>query len=219
VREAVAGARAGIQKPALPGEAVPVGVASAEQESVPRSALFDERDRPHVEEAVQGGSITPAGRASQQTLLQVHDHLRGELAEIVRVAGEVAEGRMGAAAARSLINQMTLRQNYWTLGTFCAQYCRVVTIHHTIEDRHMFPALRREDEALSAVLSRLGEEHEIIAAVIDRFDRALVRLLTDPQGVEEVRSMATELQDGLLSHFAYEENELLGPLGRSSITV
>lgn len=219
VREAVAGARAGIQKPALPAEAIPVEVTAAEQEPVPRSGLFDERDRPHVEEAVQGDSITPAGRASQQTLLQVHDHLRGELAEIVRVAGEVAEGRMGAAAARSLINQMTLRQNFWTLGTFCAQYCRVVTIHHTIEDRHMFPALRREDEALSAVLTRLGEEHEIIAEVIDRFDRALVRLLTDPGGVEEVRSMATELQDGLLSHFAYEENELLGPLGRSSITV
>ena len=83
----------------------------------------------------------------------------------------------------------------------------------------MFPALRREDEALSAVLARLGEEHEIIAAVVERFDRALVAMLTEPSGVGEVQRLARELGDALLSHLAYEENELLGPLGRSSIVV
>jgi hemerythrin-like domain-containing protein len=149
----------------------------------------------------------------------VHDHLRQELAEIQQAAASVAAGRLDPASARSLINRMTMRQNYWTLGTFCAQYCRVVSIHHTIEDRHMFPALRREDEALSAVLARLGEEHEIIAEVIERFDRVLVAMLTEPSGVAEVRRLASELGDALLSHLAYEENELLGPLGRSSIVV
>ncbi|MBV9279024.1 MAG: hemerythrin domain-containing protein [Chloroflexi bacterium] len=94
-----------------------------------------------------------------------------------------------------------------------------MTIHHTIEDRHMFPALRREDEALSAVLNRLQEEHEIIAEVVERFDRALVGMMTDPSGIDEVRRLAKELGDALLSHLAYEENELLGPLGRSSIVV
>jgi hemerythrin-like domain-containing protein len=181
-------------------------------------ALFREEDRPHRPET-DDGPVTPAGRVSRQTLVQVHDHLRQELADVVRLATEVAENRLDPAAARSLINQMTLRQHYWTLGAFCAQYCRVVTVHHAIEDRRVFPALRREDEALSAVLRRLGEEHEVIAAVIDRFDRALVALIAEPTGVEEVRRIAQELQEGLLSHFAYEEQELLGPLGRSSIMI
>jgi hemerythrin-like domain-containing protein len=181
-------------------------------------ALFREEDRPHLPQPADA-PVTPAGQVSRQTLVQIHDHLRGELAEITRVIGEVAENRLDAAAARSLINQMTIRQNYWTLGAFCAQYCRIVTIHHTLEDRHMFPALRREDEALSAVLSRLGEEHEIIAEIIDRFDRALVALIADEKRIDEVRRLAGDLKDGLLSHFAYEERELLGPLGRSSITI
>lgn len=182
------------------------------------NALFREEDRPHLPKNAEG-EITPAGRISSQTLVQIHDHLRSELAEIVRLATDVAENRVDAAVARSQLNRMTLRQNYWTLGAFCAQYCRVVTIHHTIEDRHVFPALRREDEALSAVLARLGEEHEIIAEVIDRFDRSLVVLITDPSGAKEVERLAGEVRNGLLSHFAYEENELLGPLSRSSITI
>jgi hypothetical protein len=42
------------------------------------------------------------------------------------------------SAARHHINHLTMRQNYWTLGSFCASYCRVVAIHHTIEDQTMF---------------------------------------------------------------------------------
>jgi hypothetical protein len=34
---------------------------------------------------------------------------------------------------------MTIRQNNWTLGTFCETYCRTVTNHHTLEDRSVFP--------------------------------------------------------------------------------
>ncbi len=83
----------------------------------------------------------------------------------------------------------------------------------------MFPGLRKEDAALSAVLNRLSEEHEIIAEVVEQFDRTLVAMMADPSGVEEVRRIANELEDALLSHLTYEENELLGPLGRSSIVV
>ncbi len=186
--------------------------------TIPSSTLWQEDARPHV--AVRPASpVTPAGHASQQTLLQVHDHLRQELVEIQQAVAEVAAGRLDPAAARSLISRLTLRQNDWTLGLFCARYCRVVSIHHTIEDHHLFPALRQEDEALAAVLTRLGEEHEIIAAVLERFDRTLVAMMTTPSGIVEVRRLATELGEALLSHLAYEENELLGPLGRSSIAV
>ena len=67
------------------------------------------------------------------------------------------------------------------------------------------------------MLERLHWEHEVIAAVLDRFDRALVAMINDAGGVEEVRHVAAELHDALLSHLAYEEDELLEPLGRSSV--
>jgi hemerythrin-like domain-containing protein len=183
----------------------------------PTSDLLDEATRPHFDGRPDIPE-TPEGSLSRQTLVQVHDHLRQELAEIQRAAAAVADGRLDPVAARSLINRMAMRQNYWTFGAFCAQYCRVVTVHHTIEDRHLFPALHREEQALSAVLERLGEEHEVIAEVLERFDGALVDLMTG-RSMGEVRRVADELGDALLSHLAYEENELLGPLGRSSIFV
>jgi hemerythrin-like domain-containing protein len=184
----------------------------------PRSSLLPEEERPHAPEGPDE-PMTPAGRVSRQTLVQVHDHLRAELAQIQEVVSAVAQGRLDPESARSVINRMTIRQNLWTVGSFCAHYCRIVTVHHTIEDRHMFPALRREDGALAGVLRQLGQEHEIIAAVLERFDRTLVAMVTDPAGIEEVRRLAGELGDALLSHFAYEERELLGPLGRSDIVV
>ena len=110
-----------------------------------------------------------------------------------------------------------MRQNYWTLGAFCAQYCRVVSIHHTIEDEHMFPSLGRAERSLGPVLERLGWEHEVIAEQVDRLDRALIGMMSDPGQVEGVRRVVDELGDMLLSHLAYEEDELLGPLGRVGI--
>jgi hypothetical protein len=59
----------------------------------------------------------------------------------------------------------------------------------------------------------------VIAVQIDRFDRALVGMMDDPGKVEDMRRLADELGDMLLSHLAYEEDELLGPLGRLEIIV
>jgi len=225
VREAVAAARAGAARSTMTG-AAPVEVTTVAGASVadlatkdaPRSALLDEAERPHADE-VADATVTPTGRASAETLVAVHDHLRGEMAEIQRAAVEVAAGRLDPAAARSMLNRTTVRQNYWTLGAFCAQFCRFVTVHHTIEDRTMFPALRRMDAGLAAVLARLREEHEIIAGAVERFDESLTAMVADPAAIEGMQELADALSDALLSHLAYEEHELLGPLGRSSIAV
>lgn len=64
------------------------------------------------------------GRAGQEMLLAIHQHLRQELARLGDVIQEVREGRSTAGEARSYLNAMTMRQNYWTLGAFCAAYCR-----------------------------------------------------------------------------------------------
>src|SRR5262245_22836196 len=108
-----------------------------------------------------------AGTASQQLLLAVHAHLREELDRLRQVGAEVADGELGAGTARSHLNQLAMRQNYWTLGAFCAAYCRVVSMHHAIEDHRLYPDLRAADDSLGVVLDQLAAEHEVIAGLLD----------------------------------------------------
>jgi alkanesulfonate monooxygenase SsuD/methylene tetrahydromethanopterin reductase-like flavin-dependent oxidoreductase (luciferase family)/hemerythrin-like domain-containing protein len=203
---------------AATGPWVPSAALTPRAGRVPRSEALNEKARPRLRKNPDA-VVTRNGRRSQETLLGVHEHLRQELEQIREAAASVAAGRLDPAAARSLMNKLTLRQNYWTLGAFCAQYCRVVTIHHTIEDQHMFPGLQREEAALAPVLDRLHWEHEVIADVLDQFDKALVAMMRDPAQVKDVQRVADELRDALLSHLAYEEDELLEALGRSAILV
>ena len=123
-------------------------------------------------------------------------------------------GDLGAGAARGAINQLTVRQNSWTLGTYCQSYCRVVATHHTIEDQSMFPHLRRADPGLVPVIDRLEQEHHAIHDVLERVDAALVGFVADPGTGDQVQAAVDLLTDTLLSHLAYEERELLEPLAR-----
>ena len=179
---------------------------------------LDDASRPRLPKR-DLAELTPAQRTAGQHLVAIHDHLRAELSQLVGVIDQVAAGRADPAAARGLINQLTMRQNYWTLGAFCASYCRVLTTHHTIEDEHMFVALGKAQESLAPVLDRLGREHEVIAGVLTGLDEALVAMVADPARLDEVRDRVELLADQLLSHLAYEEEELVEPLGRLDILV
>ena len=159
------------------------------------------------------------GREGQQTLLAIHNHLRQELAQLRHVIGEVKDGRAGAQEARTYLNSMTMRQNYWTLGAFCAAYCRVVSIHHSIEDQSLFPDLKAADQSLGPVLARLREEHEAIADVLRDVDAALVAMVEDESRLDSTDAAVTHLSDALLAHLRYEEDQLLGPIGRLAIRV
>ena len=75
---------------------------------------------------------------------------------------------------------MTLRQNDWTLGIYCQTYCRVVTMHHSIEDQAMYPRLRAADPTLGPALDRMVEEHHAVHGRLEELDSALVVLVTDP---------------------------------------
>ena len=127
---------------------------------------------------------------------------------------------MQVGQARSVINTMTMRQNNWTLGAYCESYCRIVTGHHTLEDRSMFRYLRQRDPEAAPVVDRLAEEHEVIPDVLEQVDRALVGLVVGPSRARPAprsrRSPAAVdlLTDTLLSHLSYEERELLHPLAQ-----
>lgn len=160
----------------------------------------------------------PAGDGDH--LVAIHDHLRGELAQLQGLVGQVARGHVDVAEARSMVATMTMRQNDWTLGTYCATYCRVLTMHHTIEDVQMFPRLRDADPTLAPVVDRLEREHHEVAAVLEDLDQALVAMVTRPDdGTEPVRRTVDALSVVLLAHLAYEESQLVGPLNRLSIGI
>jgi hemerythrin-like domain-containing protein len=163
-------------------------------------------------------AYTKHERAAGRHLVDVHDHLRQELTQVRDIMEQVLAGSMDPGAARTHINAMTMRQNNWTLGAYCESYCRLVTVHHTLEDQTMFPHLRRADPRLAPVIDRLQAEHEVIHEVLDGVDRALVAFVADPGDGEALRGAVDLLTDTLLSHLAYEERELVEPLARLGYT-
>ncbi|MFC3994394.1 LLM class flavin-dependent oxidoreductase [Nocardiopsis sediminis] len=233
VRELVAAERSAATDP-VPTEpprqpAPPRPAAAAQPESGPAPAgvrptpppearlsaesVWDESTRPRGPVA-DGGPLPAEANPSGRHLIDVHDHLRNELERLRDLIRRVAEGDADVAAARDMIATMALRQNSWTLGTYCASYCRVVTTHHTLEDRSVFPWLRKADPRLEPVIDRLAEEHETIAGVLERVDAALVAMVTGPGRIGAVQDAVDLLTDVLLSHLSYEERELVEPLGR-----
>lgn len=184
---------------------------------------WDESARPTLDETDHSG-YTARQLANPHHLVDIHDHLRAELSRVRDVVAQVRQGQLSVGQARSIINTMAMRQNNWTLGAFCESYCRIVTGHHTLEDRSVFPHLRRSEPGLGPVLDRLESEHEVIADVLDRLDRALVALVAGDtvgqagrQLLDNLEAEVDLLTDTLLSHLAYEERELFGPLARHGL--
>jgi hemerythrin-like domain-containing protein len=180
--------------------------------------LWDEAERPAGPPSDLTVRYTARQRAAGQHLIDVHDHLRQELAQVRDLVEQVAAGALDLGRARSMINTMAMRQNNWTLGTFCESYCRVVTTHHTIEDVSLFPRLRAADPRLVPVVDRLEAEHHVIGEVLERVDAALVAMVSRPEGIAAVREAVDLLTDTLLSHLSYEERELVEPLSRHDVT-
>jgi iron-sulfur cluster repair protein YtfE (RIC family) len=169
------------------------------------AALWDETTRPSLDEA-DDTAYSSAQEAYHRHLVEIHDHLRSELTRLHGLVEEVRRGVLTAAEARSEVHAMSLRQNNWTL----------VNGHHTLEDTSVFPHLRRAEPAAAPVLDRLSEEHVVIHHLLDDVDRVLVGLVqdADEEALDRVEASLQALGDRLLSHLAYEERELRGPLAR-----
>ena len=225
VRELVAAERAAPTTQPAPAPAVaasaPAGAPFAvaptpdDGQRLSEEQPWDETTRPTGPAPDPSRRYSPDQLAAGRHLIDVHDALRRELTQLRDLIEQVARGEAEAATARSFITRMTIRQNHWTLGTFCETYCRVVSQHHTLEDRSVFPHIQRSDPELAPVIERLEEEHETIADILERVDQALVGLVaSQDDGIEGVHRAIALLTDALLSHFAYEERELIEPLAR-----
>jgi hypothetical protein len=176
---------------------------------------WDETTRPSLAEPADA-SYAPAQDAYHRHLVEIHDHLRAELTRLHGLVEEVRRGVLTAGEARAEVHGMSMRQNNWTLGAYCQTYCGFVNGHHTLEDASVFPHLRRAEPAAAPVLDRLSSEHVVIHHLLDDVDRVLVRLVADADAaaLDAVEESLQTLGDRLLSHLAYEERELRGPLSR-----
>jgi hypothetical protein len=175
---------------------------------------WDESTRPHRPPSGPDVEYTRRGRLVGRHLVDVHDMLRSELADLREIVAKVRGGALTAGEARSALNELALRQNDWTLGAFCSRYCAVVAQHHGLEDDAIFPHLVRSEPRLGPVIDRLAEEHLVIHDAIQAVDRALVDHIGRPDDYEPIQDAIDFLTDALVSHLSYEEHEVVEPLAR-----
>lgn len=174
--------------------------------------VLDEATRPTAPEPDASVSFSPRGIGAGRHLVDVHGHYRAEMEQVRDVLTRVRAGTSAIGDARSAINLMTVRANDWTLGGYCQAHCVALTQHHAMEGEAIFPFLRRNQPGLSEVLDRLDSEHLAIHDLLESVDSALVHLAQHPTDYGPITEAVDLLTDTLLSHFAYEERELVGPL-------
>ncbi|WP_188187433.1 LLM class flavin-dependent oxidoreductase [Nonomuraea sp. SYSU D8015] len=170
---------------------------------------LDEAARPRAPKH-DPAALTPEQRRLGRRLVEVHDGYRQEMRQVQDAIEQVAE-------PQETIDGLSTRQNHWTLGTYCATFRRLLTVHHTIEDETTFPAVLEAESTLAPVIKKLEQEHEVIAELLARLDEACVQLLRNPARLGLVRARADRLAAALSSHFAYEEEELMEPIGRLGV--
>lgn len=88
---------------------------------------------------------------------------------------------------------------------FCHGFCTALTGHHQGEVRELFPAIAAAHPQLRETLRKLGQDHELIAQLLEALQAASDR--DDPPALLELHleGIAAIME----SHFQYEERQLL----------
>ncbi|GAB2895861.1 nitroreductase/quinone reductase family protein [Streptomyces mayteni] len=141
------------------------------------------------------GAATPGGGSVGEGLRLVHDAFRRELALIRREIAESEAAGVGTGAGLGA----QLRVN-------CLTFCQGLRVHHSAEDRGMFPHFERVRPDLAPALARLRAEHQRIAALVDELRRVVSAERPEPgRALAEVDRLVAELE----AHLAFEEAELI----------
>lgn len=170
---------------------------------------IDDATRPRV-----AGSIvlTPTQRMAGEHLRMIHDHFREQLTQLTTAVDEVLGDTGDVADVRESLHRLAPALTAQQVSGLCQQVCRFLTMHHTIEDESMFPAVATLD-AYAPVAARLAEEHLDIHAHIERVDDLALAVRTDRTRLDDLARAVADLRHDLESHFTYEEIEMTEPLG------
>ena len=170
---------------------------------------IDDASRPRVAGSV---ALTPRQRLGGDHLRMIHDHFRQQLAALTRAVEGVRDGVGDLGDVRAEVHSLGPALSAQQVAGMCGQVCRFLTMHHTIEDQSLFPAVATL-EAYAPVAARLAEEHLVIHEHLERVDDLAVAVHADPSRAAELVDAVADLRRDLVSHFAYEETEMAEPLG------
>jgi hypothetical protein len=146
----------------------------------------------------------------------VHSMIRRDLAHVTLLA-EDAAGGAAPAEIRKRVRELKSSTILWQLQLGCLRHCRFVEAHHGLEDRAVFPAIRRADPDLGPTVDKLESDHREIAATVHELEEAALALegAEDPDAARErVVAALTGLGGLLLGHLDFEERSLEDILGR-----
>jgi deazaflavin-dependent oxidoreductase (nitroreductase family) len=90
----------------------------------------------------------------------------------------------------------------------CLGFCSALTRHHSGEDAAIFPMLAAQFPALAPTLTKLGEEHVVVA----RLQEEIQRLVGEEGDPARLRTEFDRLASLLDDHFAYEEQTVVKAL-------
>ncbi|MEV6513223.1 nitroreductase/quinone reductase family protein [Streptomyces sp. NPDC051642] len=137
----------------------------------------------------QGGPGTINATSFGEAIKVVHDAFRHELS-LIRA-------------------EFTTGPNPTTLGAQlrvnCLTFCQGLHNHHTGEDTVLFPLITERHPGAAPALTRLREEHERIAELVEELRETLAT--TGEPAV--VRAEVERLTAALEAHLTYEEEELI----------
>jgi hypothetical protein len=147
-----------------------------------------------------------------EELLHIHGLIRADLAKVELLAEDCAGGA-APAELRARIGKLKSSSLLWQLKLGCLRHCRFVHGHHGLEDRAVFPSVRRVAPELGPAVDRLERDHREVADLLVTVERAALEIEV-PGGRERLVAGLTELSAVLLDHLAREERDLEPALAR-----
>lgn len=166
-------------------------------------------------------TITTEQTRPMRSLAAIHEHHRRNMRVLRQVIHDVGKGEQTAIDLQNSLNELNIFDNYRLFGNLCGQHCEIISMHHSIEDQAMFPALRGRNEGLNKVVERLSAEHKVVHQLLVKLSNAAAVLNETPNASQYaiVVEIYETFERLLLSHFGYEEEEIGPALGFYNISI
>jgi hemerythrin HHE cation binding domain-containing protein len=153
-----------------------------------------------------------AGNPLFEELLHIHGLIRADLAKVELLAEDCAGGA-APAELQARIADLKSSSLLWQLKLGCLRHCRFVHGHHGLEDRAVFPSVRRVAPELGPAIDRLERDHREVANLLAAVERAALEVDV-AGGRGRLVAALTELSALLLDHLDREERDLEPALAR-----
>ena len=168
------------------------------------------------------GVVPAHQRQPGKHLAAIHRHYLMEMGRIAQVLRRIEAGDAPPAELKSIVLNAEMTQNFRAFGTICGQECRVLTMHHDIEEQSIFPQLHASgSDAVRAIVDRLRAEHLVVHEVLERLAAVAHDLAARPDAAQfaEAGAIFDKLWVVVKSHFHYEETTLEEALGHYGVMV